>query len=265
MNRALHRLAELQCQMVQNADADAPPELIERLGITEIGDQLHIDFYGDPLGETFPPVLAAIASPEVSAQVASLNLRGPDEGANGTRNWDLSPLVCGQAMFPRLREVSIEQTKPGDHNRTIVAASYDEDGVLTNLLTRAPGLISLITPSAPNADFFMTGNRPLNYLNVDAGYDHQGFIRNLACSSCFPGLKCLEFGEYDEKSMDDYAALCTPFADYQELFKSPAFASVGRFVWRNPACSNEKISGLLKLRPGIQLLVVRTSAEYIRE
>lgn len=263
MSKALNCLAELQRHMMQNVGPDTPPEYIECLGITDVAGVLHIDFFGDPLDESFSAVLAAVASPEVSAQVGSLKLRGPDEGANGTRNWDLNPLVSGTGQFPRLRFVSIEQTKPADHNRTIVAATYDEDGVLAQLLAKAQNLTSLITPSAPNAEFFKTGNRSLAYLNVDAGYDHQGFIRNLARSSCFPDLICLEFGEYHETYMDDYPAHCTPFGDYQVLFNSSPFKSVERFVWRNPACSNEEISGLLALRPEMQLLVVRTSAGYI--
>lgn len=264
MSQALNRLAELQQRMLQSADAEMPPEYIERLSITDVAGHLHIDFYGDPFGESFASLLTTVALPEVSVDVASLIFRGPDEGANGTRNWDLGPLVAGPGSFPRLRYVSIEQTKPADHNRTIVAATYDEEGVLAQLLAKAPMLTSLITPSAPNADFFKIDNHRLAYLNVDAGYDHQGIIRNLAHSSCFPDLSCLEFGEYHETYMDDYLARCTPIGDYHELFRSPAFKSVGRFVWRNPACSNEEISALKALRPELQLLVLRTSAEYFR-
>src|SRR5262249_8817014 len=87
--------------------------------------------------------------------------------------------------------------------------------------------------------------------------------RNLARPSCFPALRCLEFGEYNEKYMEDYATRCTPFADYQALFGAKAFKPVCRFVWRNPACSATKIGQLKALRPDLQLLVVRTSAEYV--
>src|SRR5262249_45937067 len=158
----------------------------------------------DPFGGAYQEALAAVVSPEVSPVIRSLTFRGPDEGSNGTRNWDLSPLTEGEAVFPQLRSVSIEQTKPADHNRTIVASDYAEDGALARLLAKAPGLESLVTPSAPNPEFFQVGERPLTFLSVDAGYDHQDFIRGLARSSCFPGLRSLEFGEYNETYMDDY-------------------------------------------------------------
>src|SRR5207248_1056697 len=86
---------------------------------------------------------------------------GVKGGANGTRNWDLSLIADSDAVFPQLRALSIEQTKPGDHNRSIVAAVYEEEGILARILARAPVLESLVTPSAPNADFFRVGERPL--------------------------------------------------------------------------------------------------------
>jgi hypothetical protein len=263
MREALRRLSDLQQRIAQNADADRSPEYINRLCVTAVAGRVHLDFFGGPFGEAYQEVLAAVVSPEVSPVIRSLAIRGPDEGANGTRNWDFSPLAHSGAVFPQLRSVLIEQTKPADHNRTIVAAGYDEDGVLARLLAKAPDLESLVTPSAPSAEFFQVGERPLTFLSVDAGYDHQGFIRALAGSSCFPCLRCLEFGEYNETYMDDYAARCTPIDDYRELFTSAAFKPVGRFVWRNPAGPAEDIAKLRAHRPDLQLLVVRTSAEYV--
>jgi hypothetical protein len=263
MRKAVKRLADLQRLLARSAEENALPEDLTCLCVTAVAGQLHLDFFGTPSDEPFQEVLAAVVTPEVSTVLASLTLRGPDEGANGTRNWDLSRLADSGAVFPQLRAVSIEQTKPADHNRTIVAADYEEEGVLARLLARAPELESLVTPSAPNADFFRVDERPLKFLSVDAGYDTQDFIRNLARSSCFPDLRCLEFGEYNEKYMEDYAARCTPFADYQALFGAGAFRPVCRFVWRNPPCSAARIGQLKALRPDLQLLVVRTSAEYV--
>jgi len=264
MREALERLSDLQRRLADAAEETDLPEDLERLCVTAAAGQLHLDFYGDPFEEAFQELLAVIVTPEVSAALASLTLSGSDEGANGTRNWDLSLLGEGDALFPRLRALSIQQTQPADHNRSIIAAVYDEEGVLARILERAPALESLVTPSAPDAEFFRVGGRPLRFLSVDAGYDTQGFIRNLARSSCFPGLRCLEFGEYKETYTDDYAESCTPFPDYEELFQSEAFQPVRRFVWRNPACSTAEIGKLKALRPDLQVLVVRTSAEYVR-
>ena len=265
MNKALERLTDLHDCFAQRAEVGTSQEAINRLCVTSVAGELHIDFYGSPFDESFHEMLAAVVTPEVSAKLASLTLRGPDEGSNGTRNWNLSVLADSEVAFPLLRELSVEQTKPTDHNRSIVASvyEYEEEGVLARLLARAPVLESLVTPSAPDTNFFQLGKRPLRLLSVDAGYDTQDFIRNLANSTCFPNLVCLEFGEYNEKYMDDYSSRCTPLADYHELFKSAAFQSVRQFVWRNPACSATDISALKKLRRNLQLMIVQTSAEYV--
>ncbi|MFN0021322.1 MAG: hypothetical protein ACKVP0_23985 [Pirellulaceae bacterium] len=229
-----------------------------RLSLAAVGDLLHVDYYGTAWDEPFSELLSAVVSKDVSAVIASLNLRGPDEGANGTRNWDVSLLGDGKAKFPSLRALSIERTRPKDHNRSIVAETYDEDGVLARILKQSPSLEYLVSPSAPNGAFFEVGERPLRFLSIDTGYDRQDFIRNLARSTCFPHLLCLEFGEFNEKYLDDYAAQCTPLADYQELFNSDVFKSLRRFVWRNPVCPAAKIRQLRALCPWLQVEVVRT-------
>jgi hypothetical protein len=100
---------------------------------------------------------------------------------------------------------------------------------------------------------------------VDSGYDTQNFIENLAASSSFPNLGRLEFGEYNETYMDDFASHCTPKEDYRRLFTSPAFGSVRFFRWRNPVFSREEIAELRALCPqkGLQFQVIRSSAEYL--
>src|ERR1043165_4764398 len=124
-------------------------------------------------------------------------------GANGTRNWDFTPLVESSAVFPQPTSFFIEPSAPEHHNQTIIAKDYDEDGMIARLLTRFPRIESLTTPSAPNASFFEIGIRPLVYLRVDAGYDTQNFILNLSKSSCFPSLRLLDYGDYNERYMED--------------------------------------------------------------
>ncbi len=233
------------------------------LSFVAVGNALHVDYCGDPFDDPFQALLELLVSSDVADVLGSLTLRGPDDGANGTRNWDLTVLGTTTATFPQLRELTIEQNKPGNHNRSVVAADYDEDGVLGRLLSRAPRIESLITPSAPDESFFQVGHRPLRFMSVDAGYAHQDFIRHLAKSSSFPGLRCLEFGEFSETYLDDWQAEATSEADYELLFRSNAFKPVNRFVWRNPLCSKESINRFKALRPDIQLLVVRTAADYV--
>lgn len=260
----MERLIALQRAIENRADGARDASFMERLGVTRTGDQYHLDFYGDPSGESFGDLLAAVSDSKVASSIVSLDLRGPDEGANGTRNWDLQPIAESTVAYPVLRRLAIEQSKPTDHNRTIVGSEYNEEGVLAKILARAPKLEVLISPSAPNADFFQIGERPLEFLSVDAGYDHESFIANLARSSCFANLRTLEWGEYNETYMDDFSSHLTPFADYRALFTSPAFAAVRVFQWRNPACSPAEMEEIKALKKGRQVLVARWSAEWLR-
>lgn len=260
----MDRLDALQQAIEARSAANKDLSFVDRLSVIKVGKLAYLDFYGDPFGEAFGELLDALVDRRVATSLAALDLRGPDEGANGARNWDLTPIAACAATFPNLRRLSIEQTKPADHNRTIVARSYEEGGVLAMILDKAPALQALVTPSAPNADFFRVGQRPIEYLSVDTGYDHQGFIGNLAESSCFADLRSFEFGEYNETYIEDFSARVTPFADYQRLFESSAFASVQIFQWRNPSCSPAEMAKIKSLGKSRQILVVRWSAEWMR-
>jgi len=261
----MDRLLKLQQKIAGRADLERDPALIDRLCVTRVGERIHIDFFGDPFGESYHDLLGVLAGPDVAEALGSLELRGPDEGANGTRNWDLRAIAESDGELPNLRHLSIERTKPADHNRSIIGADYDEDGVLAQIIAKAPRIESLIAPSAPNADFFRVGRRPFRFLDIDTGYDHQGFIANLARSSCFPELQVFEFGEYHETYMDDFAAHVTPFENYRELFLSPACASVHVVQWRNPACTPQAFAELKQLTSECQVMIVRWSAEWIRQ
>lgn len=257
-------LIALQRAIEARAAPDRDASFVDRLCVTKVGNLAHLDFYGDPFGESFGEVLDILGESAIATSVASIELRGPDEGSNGTRNWDLSTIAESTASFPNLKRLCIEQTKPSDHNRTIVGRTYKEDGVLAKILAKAPALEVLVTPSAPNGDLFGVGRRVIEYLNVDTGYDHQGFIANLARSTCFPKLRSFEFGEYSETYMEDFSTHLTPFSDYRELFISPAFATVKVFQWRNPACSQVELAEIMNLKKSCQVQVVRWSAEWLR-
>jgi hypothetical protein len=260
----MDRLLSLQRCIEARADLARDASFVDRLCVTKVGDQAYLDFYGDPFGEAFGDLLDALSDTSVANSIGALDIRGPNEGSNGTRNWDITRLAEGAAFFPKLRRLSIEQTKPTDHNMSIVARSYDEEGVLAKILAKAPRLEVLIVPSAPNADFFRIGKHPIQHLSVDTGYDHQGFIANLARSSCFPDLGSLWFGEYNETYMDDFSAHLTPFADYRELFASSAFASVRAFQWRNPVCTAAEMAEIKNLKQERQVSIVRWSSEWLR-
>ena len=256
-------IESLLARIATQSDADIPAEFLPRLSVTAVGTAAHLDFYGEPFSEAFTDLLETLSKPDVAACVQSLTLRGPDEGANGTKNWNIEPLLANDVAFPQLDSFTIQLAQPGDHNRSIVADTYDEDGVIARLVKQSPQIRHLTVPSAPNAEFFKTGIRPLQFLSVDAGYNTQEFISNLSVSDSFPELRCLEWGEYNETYMENWQTSCTPFADYDRLFRSAAFASVKRFVWRNPVCSAQQINELKGFRPDLQLLVVRYESEYV--
>jgi hypothetical protein len=258
-------LESLRDRIEAKAEPDFPPDSVERLTIVRCGDLHHVEFYGNPFDEAYSDLCKALSSRETAASVVSLTLRGPDEGANGTREWDLEPLIADDRNFPALHTFHIDLNKPGDHNRTIIGSNYDEGGVIARFASRCPRLASLTVPSAPSSDFFDLNLPDLRFLSVDAGYDPQGFIRNFGRSRGFPNLTCFEWGEYSEDYMDDWQTSCTPFPDYEALVVSSAFRTVNRFVFRQSTLSTQQIKALRSLRPDFQFLLVRFSSEYVRK
>lgn len=258
------QLEALRARIEALNEPDVPLDSVERLSITTSGGLHHLEFYGTCFGDAFLDLCETLSTPEAAGTVLSLSLRGPDEGANGTKNWDLEPLVSRGAKFPFLQTFSIELNQPADHNRTIVASSYDEDGVIARLASLCPRLSYLTVPSAPSSEFFKAPLASLRFLSIDSGYDTQDFLRHFATFNGFPSLRCFEWGEYSESYMDSWQESCTPFLDYESLFTSTAFSSVARFVLRQPSLTDEQINRLQSLRPDIQLLLVRFSSKYAR-
>ena len=63
--------------------------------------------------------------------------------------------------------------------------------------------------------------------------------------------------------MEDWREQCTSLEHYRVMFDSEAFRSVRRFVFRNPACLPAELVELKSLRPDLQVLVVRSSQQYV--
>lgn len=263
MSTTAHQIESLRQRISSRFDPNEEGLYEARLAVGQVGELFDLDFYGESFDEPLGQLWELIAQPDIAPAIRTLILRGPDEGANGSNNWDLEPLLAHQATFSNLETLSVQQSQPGEHNRRIVGGDYEENGVLGRLLAQAPVLQNLTAPSAPAANFFAGSEHPLRFLSIDAGYDTQAFIRNLAGSQVFPELTCLEWGEYNETYLADYQQQCTPFADYRGLFASPLFAGVRRFVWRNPNCTADEIQELKALRPKLQMLVIRTSEQYV--
>src|SRR5262245_26327301 len=190
-----------------------------RLWVGQTPDGLFVDFFGSPMDEGLDALLDALAAPEVSANLVGATLRGPDEGANGTCNWNLRPFVDAVASLPRLRTFAVEQGGSSDHNTHIIAEDYEEGGVLGRLLDKAPSLERLEVPSCPGPNFFQTDVRPLHSVSVRAGYHHQGFIDKLANATNLPRLRSIEYGEGIGPGFERLARVAFPC--YAQLLRSP--------------------------------------------
>jgi hypothetical protein len=256
MNAAFERLSQVRTAISSCNDQSGSADAAEKLRFCAADGGLFVHFHGSPFGESFEEFLAALSSPQVSSQIRTLVISDPDEGANGTKNLDLTPLLESAVRFPALKSLTIEPGLPGQHNQTVIARIYDEEGQIARLLSKAPALESLTVPSAPDQSFFEVGQRPLRFLRVDSGYDTQNFISNLSQSSCFPQLRVLDFADYNQRCREDFRASCTPFEDFQQLFSSPAFATVKRFVLRNSVLSPDQIALLSSQKTDCQMSVI---------
>lgn len=223
----------------------------------------HVEFYGTPFDEAFQDCVTTLSQPEVAVSIRSLAFRGPDKGANGTRNWDFTGLVDTGMDFSSLVSFFVEPTAPEHHNHTIIAQDYEEDGMIARLVAKMPKLLSLTVPSAPDSAFFAGREHPLQLLHVDIGYDHQNFIVNLSKSVRFPDLRLLDFGDHTPQRADD-PVMSTPTMDYTALVPSQAFRKVGRLNLRNANLPADQARELLRLKPGLALFLIQAQGDYVR-
>ncbi|MDR2636119.1 MAG: hypothetical protein LBC08_04745 [Campylobacteraceae bacterium] len=162
-----------------------------------------------------------------ASKIKSLIFTGDDEGENGTRNLDFTRLINTKAVFPNLTDFKVRLTDPADHNQTIIAESYDENGQIAALVSMMPNLEVLQVPSAPNEDFFKLENLKLKMLIVQAGYNTQDFIKNLARCDNLKNLNVLDYTNI----LWDVDNIGTKYEDYKLLFESDFFANRRHFVF----------------------------------
>jgi hypothetical protein len=248
----------------RNDPSTLSDEWIEYLAVTLLEGCFHLSFHGDPSGESCQDLMDTLCDPQIAVRIRSLALAGPDIGANGTKNWNIEPLLAGSAAFSALESFSIRLEQPEDHNRTIIGEMYDESGVVAKLLERSPRLRSLVIPSAPDDAFFSVKQNCIEYFSVDAGYDTQNLISNLGRFHSLPRLRSFAWGEYNQTYMENWQQNVTPFQDYRLLVRSPQFEHVRTFVWRNPACSDDDIQEIVSLRQDLGILVVKYSSNWQR-
>ncbi len=271
MNPALEvataALSQLQRSLAERKKLADPSEFFdesERLLFCSLDDALHLEFHGSTFGSFFEMFMETLRAPAVAACVGALVFDGPDEGGNGTRDWDFSPLLQSEAQFPRLQTLEVVPSTPDQHNQTVIRQYLEEDGQIARLVSCAPDLKYLTVPCAPDATFFQIGSHPLQTLRVEAGYDTQDFILNFSRSSNFGQLRALDFGDYSQTYMENYRDDCTPFEHYELLFRSPAFTAIRRFTLRNSILSEAQLKHLARLKSDCSFMTLQCSGDYVR-
>lgn len=228
-----------------------------QLFFSSIGQFYDLYFYGDGNNDSVPfqMLLEFICKQEYADRIVSMRFDGPDEGANGTKNWDFELVTNSNVMYPNLKQFKVQLSDYADHNCNIIGKYYDEDGMIAKLLVKMPTLMSLTVPSAPDKSFFDIACHPLEYLRLQAGYDNQNFIRNLAQSNNFQLLASLDYSDFmdtNNATKDCY----TSFEDFKMLFTSTAFSSVKHFILRNSILSKEQLFELQCLNNILQFKYV---------
>lgn len=235
-----------------------------RLTVAPLYGGLHVEFFGNPWDESFAWTLDCLSDPGVAASLMSLCFTGPDEGANGTREWEFTPLLDSSVQFPRLRSLVITPTAPEHHNASLIQRAgsiMEEDGEIARFAAKAPHLAELVVPNAPDATFFEVPLPHLQSLRIGGGFDTQHFIERLAASQNMPALGLLDFTESSEVQFtwadERQADAVTPFAAYERLFTSSALAPTHTFRLRNSALTLEQLQALLATRKGLQFMVIQ--------
>lgn len=260
MSEAIYKLRKLQAEINSRVD-DSLYE--ESLMFGEFGNLLKIYFFGNPSDESFDKVLEVLSDKEVAERLGSLSFDSPDEGTNGTNNYDFSALAENRIIFPSLRSFSVKLTQPENHNGTIIARMYDEEGMIAKLIKKMPSLLSMQIPSAPNEEFFELNSHPLEHLTMQVGFDTQNFILNLSNSTCFKNLRYFDFTDYQETYMENWKDVATPFEHFERLINSKAFDSVRLMILRNLTFSVEQIRNLKLIRKNTVFKLIRTESNYI--
>ncbi|MGH6615155.1 hypothetical protein [Sphingomonas sp.] len=231
-----------------------PDDCCTRLTVTDLGGVLAIDYYGSEYAgwEYFE---RALAQPGIAEHIGQLRIAGPDQGANGLKEWDFSGLIQAAPRFPRLTDFRISISDPGDHNQSCVA-----DDQLPALLVLLPALRNLALPHAPEPGFFDLDLPELRWIRTGGDFRTRSFIRHLADATRLPGLHFVDFTDSlapfmeTEEGPPDWNS--TPFEDYQRLFEAPIMERCRSFRLRNTRLSEDQYRTLQALRPECQFSVV---------
>jgi uncharacterized protein (TIGR02996 family) len=254
-------LEETVTRQNQHSKYDKTQSWYHSLATLSVGGLLDVEYRGESYLNFYPDdgvsilteLLRRLASPELAPRLRSFTFNTPGSWAgNGVCNYDIDPLLESDQTYPNLLVLSLDQGE-GEHGYKILNSDrwgdyFDAGNVLAMMLERAPRLDYLLSPVPPNAEFFQGKPYPLRHLNVDAGLDHQSFVRNLADSSRFPQLEELVFTDFCHPHTDDWREHTTPFEDYVQFFRSKTAARLKTITLQQVDLAPDRIQDLLRIR-----------------
>lgn len=251
---------------VDHADPAAPlwQTPLNHVAVAPLRAGLHVRYFGEAWDGPFEWTLRCLAERQVADVVADLAFSGPDEGANGTREWDFGVLLDSDARFPMLRSLYVRPTGPADHNASMIVRRdliMQEGGEIARFAAKAPFLTELTVPNAPDERFFEVALGHLSRLRIGGGYDTQQFIDRFADSDNLSSLGTLDFSESTELHATwrgkRVAGAVTTFESYERLLKSKAGRRLHTLYLRNTCLNLDELETLQALHPRLQFMVIQ--------
>ncbi|MDV3457755.1 hypothetical protein RZN05_12235 [Sphingomonas sp. HF-S4] len=231
------------------------PDHCSRLSVADLGGALAVEYRGSEY-EGWSEFLDLLGRPGIAPHLVQLRISGPDEGANGLKEWDFAPLIAARPDFSGLRAFQVAISDPGDHNQACIA-----DDQLPTLIARMPALRTLELPQAPEPDFFALDLPQLKRIRTGGDWRTRGFIGHLAEATRLPALGFIDFTDSSAPFLSLTPAETpewdsTPFAEYERLFRSPVLERAWGIRLRNARLTEAEYRALSAIRPKCQFSVV---------
>lgn len=214
----------------------------------------------------FRELLDLIASHPKS--VRSLHFSGPDQGANGLKEWRFDRLAECEEPFENLIEFRVQLFELGDHNIPVLGA-VDRDTInsemLLLLLGKMPSLLSLAIPDVLPQGFESVLAKTLRWLRIQAVWDHRRFIHNLAdipfeFSLDYTDTIFLDNSDPAPAISETYGK-STDFKDYKKLLSTETLPSGWHLKLRESTLTKAQLFKLQNLNRQIQLLHIPTGKD----
>jgi hypothetical protein len=254
------KLNKLSARSWSGKDRGIPNRLIDpdycssRLLVADLNGGLAVHYFGED-HDPWAATAKMLAKADIAKHIVSLRIDGPDQGANGCREWRFDPILKMQPLFENLHDFWIRPTATSDHNFSMV-----EDGQLAELLALMPNLVNLTVPQAPEAGFFDAQYPFLKSVRVGMDWRTRGFVAHLARADTLQALWTLDFTDslapflaYDKQDAEWDS---TPFEDYKALFTSPVGEKLRMLRLRNTRLTEAQYVELQALNPDLQFSVI---------